>query len=55
MADTRMEPGQDADDYFLVLGSYGCRKPLEEIGQTTHDEGYVGTILQALPFEYERV
>ena len=50
---TKMEPGQDPDDFFFVLDE--CCDLLEEMGQTVHDERYDDIILQALPPEYERV
>ena len=42
---TKMEPGQDPDDFVFVLEE--CRDLLEEMGQTVHDEGYEDIILQA--------
>ena len=50
---TRMDPGQDPDDFFLILDE--CRQQLEDIGESVHDEWYEDIILQALPLEYERV
>ena len=52
VVNTKMEPGQDPDDLFLVLDE--CRDLLE-MGQTVHDERYVNIIHQALPLEYQRV
>ena len=53
VVNTKMEPGQDPDDFFFVLDE--CCDLLEEMGQTVHDERYDDIILQALPPEYERV
>ena len=53
LVNTKMEPGQDPDDFFFILDK--CRDRLEEMGQTMHDERYEDIILQALPAEYERV
>ena len=53
LVNAKMEPGQDPDDFFLVLDE--CRDLHEEMGQTVHDGRYEDVILQALPSEYERV
>ena len=53
LVNTKMEPGQDPDDFVFVLDE--CRDLLEEMGHTVHDERYEGIILQALPPKYERV
>ena len=53
LVNTKMEPGQDPDDFFFIMDK--CRDRLEEMGQTIHDERYEDIILQALPAEYERV
>ena len=50
---TKMEHGQDPDDFFFVLP--GCRDLLEKTGQTVHDKRYKDILLQAVPAEYERV
>ena len=49
LVNTKMEPGQDPDDFFFVLDE--CRDLLEEMGHTVHDERYEDIILQALPPE----
>ena len=33
---TRMDPGQDPDDFFFILDE--CRQQLEDMGQLVHDE-----------------
>ena len=48
LANTKMEPGQDLDDFFLILDE--CRGLLQEMGQTVHDERYEDIILRALPY-----
>ena len=53
LVNTKMEPGQDPDDLFLVFDE--CFDLLEEMGQTLHDVRYDDIILQGLPPEYERV
>eukprot|EP00904_Undaria_pinnatifida_P010238 jgi/Undpi1/6344/HiC_scaffold_20.g08827.m1 len=53
LVSTKMEPGQDPDDFRFVLNEY--RDLLEEIGLTVHNERVDGRILQALPHRHERV
>ena len=53
LVNTKVEPGQDPDDLFFVLG--GCLDLFKEMGQTVHDKCYKDIILQALPTEYEGV
>ena len=53
LINSKMEPGQDPDDFFFVLDE--CRDLLEEMGQTVHDERYKDIIVQALSPEYESV
>ncbi|CAN0287066.1 unnamed protein product, partial [Scytosiphon promiscuus] len=53
LVNTKMEPGQDPDDFFFALDE--CRDLLQEMGEMVHDERYEDIILRALPIEYERV
>ena len=53
LINTKMEPGQDPDDFFFILDRF--RGLLEDMGQTVHDEWYGDIVFQALLSEYERV
>ena len=53
LVNTKMNTGQDPDDFFFVLD--WCHGLLEEMVQTVHDERYGHMVLQALPEQYERV
>ena len=48
-----MKHRQDPDDFFFILDEY--RDPLQEMGQTVHDERYEDNIFRDLLIEYERV
>ena len=53
LANAKMEPGQDQDDYFFILDER--RALLQEMGRTMLEQKYEGVMIRSLAIEYEIV